>query len=76
MGRDDLPGDANAPVRDPECSGVPASGHPADHDESLIDWFFLLTPAERLAELESRIAFFDLARRSGDTKLLSDSRGS
>ncbi len=32
------------------------------HDESLIDWFLSLDPAARLAELESRLAFFNAAR--------------
>jgi hypothetical protein len=31
----------------------------AVHDDTLIDWFLSLTPGERLAELESRLAFFD-----------------
>jgi hypothetical protein len=39
------------------------------HDESLIEWFLSLTPAARLAELESRIAFFRQARRNGDPEL-------
>jgi hypothetical protein len=39
------------------------------HDDSLIDWFLSLTPAERLAELESRLAFFNSVRRDGDIKL-------
>ncbi|HET8697858.1 MAG TPA: hypothetical protein VFO94_10255 [Gammaproteobacteria bacterium] len=34
----------------------------AKHDETLIDWSLSLSPAERLAELESRIAFFYAAR--------------
>jgi len=29
------------------------------HDETLIDWFLSLEPIERLAELESRLAFFN-----------------
>jgi len=39
------------------------------HDETLIDWFLSLEPIERLAELESRLAFFNAVRRDGDTKL-------
>jgi hypothetical protein len=39
------------------------------HDESLIDWFLSLTPAERLAELESRLEFFATVRRDADPKL-------
>lgn len=48
----------------------------ADHDESLLDWFLSLTPAERLAELESRVEFFNLARRDGDSELPPHSRSS
>jgi hypothetical protein len=33
---------------------VPAS----DCDEALLDWFLALDPGQRLAELESRLAFF------------------
>jgi hypothetical protein len=43
------------------------------HDESLLDWFLSLDPAERLAELESRLAFFNAARRDADTELSPDS---
>lgn len=39
------------------------------HDETLIDWFLSLEPAERLAELESRLAFFAGARAHADTEL-------
>jgi hypothetical protein len=39
------------------------------HDESLVDWFLFLNPGERLAELESRLAFFNAARRNEDTGL-------
>jgi hypothetical protein len=46
----------------------------AEHDESLLDWFLSLTPAERLAELESRVEFFLLERRDGDTELPSNPR--
>jgi hypothetical protein len=31
-------------------------------DVTLIDWFLTLSPAQRLAELESRLAFFAAAR--------------
>jgi hypothetical protein len=44
------------------------------HDETLIQWFLSLDPAARLAELESRLAFFDAARPHGDTQLPSDHR--
>jgi len=33
------------------------------HDEKPIDWFLSLQPEERLAELESRLSFFQSARR-------------
>ncbi|HEY7673538.1 MAG TPA: hypothetical protein VIC71_15120 [Gammaproteobacteria bacterium] len=46
----------------------------AIHDDTLIDWFLSLEPAERLAELESRLAFFNAVRRDADTKLPADSR--
>lgn len=36
------------------------------HDESLIDWFLSLSPGERLAELESRLAFFNAARHGNE----------
>jgi hypothetical protein len=44
------------------------------HDESLIDWFLSLTPAERLAELESRVAFFNQVPRDGSRQLQPDPR--
>ena len=44
-------------------------------DATLIEWFLSLSPEQRLAELESRIAFFQQARRSdGDAKLPANSR--
>lgn len=46
------------------------------HDESLLDWFLSLTPTERLAELESRVAFFNQVRRDVDRQLPSHSRSS
>jgi hypothetical protein len=46
-----------------------------DTDSSLLDWFLALSPTERLAELESRIAFFEEARSSGDdSKLQANTR--
>lgn len=39
------------------------------HDETLIDWFLSLQPAERLAELESRLSFFQSVRRDGNPEL-------
>lgn len=44
------------------------------HDDTLIDWFVSLSPAERLAELESRVAFFHAAQRDGRTKLSTNPR--
>lgn len=44
----------------------------AIHDETLLDWFLALEPIDRLAELESRLAFFDAVRRNGDSKLSSN----
>lgn len=46
----------------------------AIHDDTLIDWFLSLEPAERLAELESRLAFLNAVRRDVDAKLPTDSR--
>ena len=48
----------------------------AEYDESLIDWFLSLSPAERLAELESRVAFFKQVRRDGDREFPQNPRGS
>jgi hypothetical protein len=44
------------------------------HDYSLIDWFLSLTPAERLAELESRVAFFNQVPRDGNRQLQPNPR--
>jgi hypothetical protein len=44
-----------------------------EHDESLVDWFLSLTPEERLAELESRVAFFNEARRNAGRQLPTNS---
>ena len=46
----------------------------SSHDATLIDWFLSLEPAERLAELESRIAFFNSVRPDAAAKLPPDSR--
>jgi hypothetical protein len=46
-----------------------ASAAPTGRDDSLIDWFLSLTPAQRLAELESRLAFFESARLDDDAQL-------
>jgi hypothetical protein len=46
-----------------------------DYDASLIDWFLSLSAAERLAELESRIAFFAQAQSADvDTELPANTR--
>jgi hypothetical protein len=52
---------------DPEDMGVA-------HDESVLDWFLALDPGQRLAELQSRVAFFNLARTDGDAGLPADPR--
>ena len=44
------------------------------HDETLLDWFLSLEPSQRLAELESRLAFFNSVRRDDDAKLSTDPR--
>jgi hypothetical protein len=44
------------------------------HDASLIDWFLSLHPSDRLAELESRLAFFSSARTDDDAQLPPDPR--
>ena len=41
----------------------------SSHDETLIEWFLSLTPAQRLAELESRLAFINSARSNVDVKI-------
>jgi hypothetical protein len=46
------------------------------HDATLVDWFLSLEPAERLAELESRIAFFNSARPDDGAKLPQNPRDS
>ena len=48
--------------------------HGIDHDASLVQWFLALTPAQRVAELESRIEFVLAARRAVDEQLYPDSR--
>jgi hypothetical protein len=48
---------------------APKAAPDAVHDETLIDWFLALEPIERLAELESRLEFFNAARSDGDTEL-------
>jgi hypothetical protein len=46
------------------------------HDATLIDWFLSLPPAQRLAELESRLAFFDSVKPDVDTQLSPNTRAS
>lgn len=53
---------------------APKASSDALHDETLIDWFLSLEPIERLAELESRLEFFNAARGDGDSKLLPNPR--
>jgi len=53
---------------------VPKVPSDAVHDGTLIDWFLSLTPGERLAELESRLAFFDSVRSNADPQLRSNPR--
>lgn len=42
-------------------------------DKSLLDWFLGLTVEERLAELESRVAFFVSLREKHESQLSRDS---
>ena len=42
------------------------------HDETLLDWFLALDPEERLAELESRLAFFNSVQRDDGAELSPD----
>ncbi len=46
------------------------------HDPSLIRWFADLTPDQRLAELESRVAFLQTLRAGHDTQLSRNTRSS
>jgi hypothetical protein len=51
------------------------SANQQDVDKTLIDWFLSLSPEQRLAELESRIAFFEQANwPNGDAKLPANPR--
>jgi hypothetical protein len=40
-----------------------------DHDQSLVEWFATLSPDQRLAELDSRVAFLWSIRVDNDAKL-------
>jgi hypothetical protein len=53
---------------------TPPAQSDAVHDDTLVEWFLSLTPTERLAELESRLAFFDSACPHADNKLPPDPR--
>jgi hypothetical protein len=53
---------------------APQAQSDSAHDDTLIDWLLSLTPAERLAELESRLAFFNRALRDGDIELPPNTR--
>ncbi|HET9862971.1 MAG TPA: hypothetical protein VFP37_05980 [Steroidobacteraceae bacterium] len=46
----------------------------SSHDATLIDWFLSLTPAQRLAELESRVTFINSALPHADAKLSQNPR--
>lgn len=48
----------------------------SEYDPSLIRWFAGLSPDQRLAELESRVAFFHSLRVGHDTELSRDSGSS
>ena len=39
------------------------------HDEGLLDWFLALDPAQRLAELQSRMDIFNALKTDGDPEL-------
>ena len=51
---------------------APKAASDTVHDETLIDWFLGLEPIERLAELESRLEFFNAVRGNDDAKLFPD----
>jgi len=55
-----------------DVSRTPAHSTP-EHDSTLIEWFLKLSPDQRLAELESRIAFFHSLKSSHDAELSRDS---
>ena len=52
---------------------APKAASDSLHDETLVDWFLALEPIERLAELESRLEFFNTVRGDGNAKLPPDS---
>jgi hypothetical protein len=54
-------------------ASTPSAPSEQIHDETLVDWFLSLEPAERLAELESRLAFFAAVRRHVEPKLPQNS---
>ncbi|MGY6555161.1 MAG: hypothetical protein ACXIUM_11650 [Wenzhouxiangella sp.] len=49
------------------------TGSTPEHDATLIAWFIQLSPDQRLAELESRVAFLHSLRSSHDAELSRDS---
>lgn len=55
---------------------APKAASESIHDETLLDWFLALEPIERLAELESRLDFFNAVRGDGNAKLPPDSEAS
>jgi hypothetical protein len=44
------------------------------HADTLMDWLLSLQPAERIAVLESRLAFLAAARRHAESELPQDPR--
>jgi len=47
----------------------------AEHDAGLVEWFLRLTPAQRLAELDSRVSFLVTTRQSHDHQQLRPDPG-
>jgi hypothetical protein len=58
-------------VYNPRMDAAPAI-RASDHDETLLDWFLSLDPCQRLAELESRLTFFNSVRCNDDAELSPD----
>ncbi len=65
--------DESAAPRGRGSRSEPKPQSDASHDDTLIDWFLSLSPEERLAELESRIAFFNSVAPDGGSKLSTNS---
>jgi hypothetical protein len=55
---------------------APKAASDSIHDETLLDWFLALEPIGRLAELESRLEFFNAVRGDGNAELPPDSAAS